>query len=165
MSRDTIWSNSDGLAVGFGTRDSTFSSAYMVAEDGPFQKLYFRFRGQDVPATVAATDEQLIYSPFIPNGATILSAELTVIEAFAGATATLNIGLYDSDGSAVDADGIDATIAVTAIDAIGDTVSCDGADVKTVVATAGGVKVACDYDTAAFTAGDAILEVTFITSK
>ena len=165
MSRDTIWSNSDGLSVGFGTRDVTHSASYMLVDDGPFQKLYFRFRGQDVPATVAATDEQLMYAPFIPNGATIVSATLTVIEAFAGATATLNIGLYDSAGAAVDADGIDATIAVTAIDAIGDTVTCDGAVVKTVVATSGGVRVACDYDTAAFTAGDGILEVTFITSK
>lgn len=166
MARDSVWSNSDGLAVGFGTRTALTSGSHKHADDGPTEKVVLRFRGEDLADTVSTTGDQIVHAPVIPNGASILSATLTVIEAFtSGGVATLDLGLYDKDGTAVDADGIDEDIALTAIDAIGDSIDCDGADVGTVVATTGGVKVAASYETAAFTAGEAILEVVYATAQ
>ena len=164
MSRDNVWTNKDGLAVGFGTRTKTTSGSFKQAndQDGVTQKLTLRFRGEDLPdATVAGTD-QIMYAPVIPNGSLIKGATLVVLEAFAGATAVLDIGVYDADGTIVDDDGIDAAIAVTSIDALNDTIACDGADIGTVVATTGGVKIAATYDTAAFTAGEAELVVEYV---
>jgi putative methionine-R-sulfoxide reductase with GAF domain len=119
-----------------------------------------------IGATVAAADINA-NDAYIPAGAYITSAYLIVETAFAGATAQLNVGLYEKDGTVIDADGIDATIAVTAIDAAGDVVACDGAAVGGVVVadTANDMYVAVDYDTAAFTAGKGKLIVEFIPAQ
>lgn len=165
MARNAIWSNSDGLAVGFGTHDVVTSGSYAIQDDGATQKLYMKFRGEDLADAVSATGDQIIQAPSIPNGATILSATLKVTEAFTSAgSAVLDIGLYNSAGTAVDDDGIDAAYAVASL-TLGAEVACDGADINTVVATTGGVKVGASYDTAAFTAGEAILEVEFATAS
>lgn len=164
MSRDNVWANSDGLAVGFGTRTTVKSGSFGVADNGATQKLFLKFRGEDLGDTVSATGDQIVQAPVIPNGATILSATLKVTEAFVGATAVLDLGLYDKDGTIVDDDGIDAAVAVAAL-TLGAEIACDGADINTVVATTGGVKVGASYDTAAFTAGEAILEVEFATAS
>lgn len=164
MARDAVWSNKDGLVVGFGTRTPVYNGSYSVAADSAagVSKLYYRFRGEDLADAVSATGDSIVQAPVIPNGSIIKSATLYVTEAFVGATAVLDIGVYNSAGTAVDDDGIDAAVAVTSIDAIGDTIACDGADVGTVVATSGGVKIAASYDTAAFTAGEALLTVEFV---
>lgn len=165
MARDATWDNKDGLVVGFGTRTPVYSGSYSVASDrrDGISTLVYRFRGEDLADDVSTSGDALIHAPVIPNGSIIKSATLYVTEAFAGATAVLDIGVYSGlDESTVDDDGIDAAVAVTSIDAIGDTITCDGADVGTVVATTGGVKIAASYDTAAFTAGEAILTVEFV---
>lgn len=165
MGRATVWTNSDGLAVGFGTRTETSHCAYKLNDEQELSTIYLRFKGEDLGDSVAASDDAIVYGPVIPNGSTIVDATLEVIEAFtSGGSAVLDIGLYNPAGTAVDDDGIDAAIAITAIDAIGDTIVCDGADVATVVATTGGVKVAASYDTAAFTAGEAVLKVRYTTT-
>lgn len=109
------------------------------------------------PAAPAANDA------FIPSGSYITRASLIVSDAFAGATAALNIGLQTAAGVAIDAQGIDAAIAVTAIDADGDVVACNGAYVNGVVTVgAADAYVSLDYDTAAFTAGAAKLVIEYI---
>jgi hypothetical protein len=109
------------------------------------------------PAAPAANDA------FIPSGSYITRASLIVSDAFAGATAALNIGLQTAAGAAIAAQGIDAAIAVTAIDADGDVVACDGAYVNGVVTVgAADAYVSLDYDTAAFTAGAAKLVIEYI---
>jgi hypothetical protein len=152
------------LAVGFGPRESVFTGSYVQTHDaaGGKMKLYYRFRGEDLADAVSATSDAIVQAPVIPNGSLILGATLEVVEAFAGSSAVLDIGVYDSAGTAVDDDGIDAAIAVTSIDALGDTIACDGADINTIVATSGGVKIAASYDTAAFTAGEALLTVEYV---
>jgi len=167
MARDAVWDNKDGLVVGFGTRTPQYTGSYSVASDAAngISKLVYRFRGEDLTDAVAVTDDALLHAPVIPNGSVIKGATLYVVEAFAGTNAVLDIGVYNgATDAAVDDDGIDAAVAVTSIDAIGDTIACDGADVGTVVATTGGVKIAASYDTAAFTAGEAILTVEFVPS-
>ena len=165
MSRNATWDNKDGLVVGFGARTTDYSGSYVVASDPAtgISRLFYRFRGEDLADDASTSGPQLVNAPVIPNGSIIKSAVLYVTEAFAGSSAALDIGVYSGlDESTVDDDGIDAAVAVTAIDAIGDTITCDGADVGTVVATTGGVKIAASYDTAAFTAGEAILTVEFV---
>lgn len=109
------------------------------------------------PTAPAAND------PFIPAGSYITDAYLIVKTGFAGTNATLNIGLQKADGTAIDADGIDAVIAVTALTA-GKAVASDGALVRgTATVGADNAYLSFDYDTAAFTAGAAKLVVEYIT--
>jgi hypothetical protein len=163
MGKATVWSNSDGLAVGFGTRTVTTSGSSRAAQNGPTEKLNFVFRGEDLADAVSTTSDAILYAPVIPNGAVILSATLKVTETFVTASSgVLDIGLYTDAGATVDDDGIDAAVAATAL-TVGAEIACDGADVNTVVATTGGVKVAASYDTDDFTAGEAILEVEYAT--
>lgn len=159
MSRNSVWSNSDGLVVGFGTRTVATSSGAKVATAGAVEELVLNIKGTDLGDTVAATDDAIVHGASIPADSLILSADLFVTTQFAGATAVLDIGVYQEDGTTVDDDGIDAAVAVaTLVDNA--VVSCDGADVGTVTATA--VKIAASYDTAAFTAGEAKLVVRYI---
>lgn len=158
MARDNFWSNKDGLAVGFGTRTPTTSGAFRVDQGGSTEVLHAEFDWSDLDTSLSTTSDFIVYGPVIPNGAVILSATLKVTEAFAGGT-DIDIGLYDKDGSAVDADGIDAAVATASL-TLGAEIACDGADVNTVVATTGGVKVGV-IRTGTFTAGQAVLEVEY----
>jgi hypothetical protein len=168
-SRDAVWDNDDGLVVGFGNRSTTRSS-YRVNNTENYQSIFWDFDWSDLPTTsVAATDDQLVHGPAIPNGAVIVSAHLTVTEAFAGGT-SITFGVYNADtAAAVDADGIIQAEVLADIDAVGDIVnytianagaSGAGADIGTVVATTAGVKVA-GFATGTFTAGKALLEVRY----
>ena len=162
MARDNIWSNQDGLAVGFGTR--TVASTVSVRHPGPdgaLESVVLRIRGEDLADAVAATEDQVIHGVTIPNGATIVSAETVILEDFAGATATLDIGVYDSAGAIVDDDGIDAAIAVASLVTGTAPIAADGAVIGTVISTTGGVKICASYDTAAFTAGEAVVTVNY----
>lgn len=166
MPRDAVWDNKDGLVVGFGTRTPTYTGSYSVAHDSAagISKLYYRFRGEDLNDAVAVTEDQAIMAPVIPNGSIIKSATLLITEAFtSGGSAVLDIGVYNgATEAAVDDDGILAAKALAYLDAAAVSITCDGADVATTVATTGGVKIAASYDTAAFTAGEAILTVEFV---
>ena len=96
----------------------------------------------------------------IPANAWIKDATLRVVTAFAGGT-SYDIGLEQEDGTVIDADGIDAAVALTAIDAVGETVACDGALVANTagIGTAAGLVVIAETGT--FTAGKAILRITY----
>ena len=100
----------------------------------------------------------------IPANAIIVNADLVITTAAtSGGSATLTIGTYNAAGTAVDADGIDAAIALTAIDADGDVVQCDGAQVSGLVTVGSApVYIGAIYGTAAFTAGEAVLNVEYI---
>lgn len=159
MSRQTYWTNSDGLVVGFGTRTVETNSATAVSTGGARQQLVVPIRGgsEILDSDVSA---QLIYGAVIPANSLLESAKLFVTTAFAGATAVLDIGLYKrSDGTAVDDDGIDSAIAVATL-ADNAVVACDGALIGTVLANDS--KVGVSYDTAAFTAGEATLVIEYI---
>ncbi len=102
--------------------------------------------------------------PVIPANALIINADLIMTTAAtSGGSATLTIGTYLANGTAVDADGIDATIALTAMDAIGEVVQCDGAQVNgTVTVGTAACYVGLIYATAAFTAGAGKLIIQYI---
>lgn len=117
--------------------------------------LEITFSYDDLPTT---GDDQAIYR--IPANARIKEATLRVITAFAGGT-SYNIGLSESDGTVIDADGIDAAVATAALDAVGETVACDGA----LVANTAGIGTAAGQVTVAatgtYTAGKAVLKVVY----
>ena len=166
MPRDGVWDNKDGLVVGFGTRTPTYTGSYSVASDNRsgISQLVYRFRGEDLNDAVAVTEDQAIMAPVIPNGSLILGATLYITEAFVGATGVLDIGVYNgATEAAVDDDGIHS-VGIAYIDSAPVTITCTGADLNTTVATTGGVKICASYDTAAFTAGEAIVVVNFVPS-
>lgn len=101
--------------------------------------------------------------PFIPAGSVILSATwVTTTEVTSGGSATLTIGTYNSAGTAIDADGIDATVALTAINAVGETVRCDGAHLTTGGYVSANAYIGMIYATAAYTAGAGKLIIEYV---
>jgi hypothetical protein len=159
MGKASVWSNSDGLAVGFGPRTETTGAGFRVSDNGSTEKLHVEFGYADCDTALSTTSDFIVYGPAIPNGALILSATLKVTEAWTTGT-DIDIGLYTDAGAIVDVDGIDAAVLTAAL-TLGAEIACDGADVNTVVATTGGVKVGV-IRTGAYDAGKAILEVEYM---
>src|SRR5688572_21309346 len=157
MPSDELWSNQDGLLVGFGTRTVETNSGAQPRSDSVRQEVKVRIKGLDLlDADVVA---QLHHGVTIPADSLLLSATLFVTTAFAGATAVMDIGTYNAAGTAVDDDGIDSAVAVaTLVDNA--VVTCDGALIGTVLAS--DQRIGITYDTAAFTAGEAWLHVVYI---
>jgi hypothetical protein len=157
------WTNSDGLEVRFGL-DRTTENVTGVTAVTPFKHIKHKIVGADLPDTDnGAVDAD---AAFIPAGSVITRAFVYVTDEFAGATATMDIGLKVAAGTAISADGIDADIAVTALDALGDTIICDGAYIAdgdlTGVRLTADAYISVSYETAAFTAGEAILVVEYL---
>lgn len=168
MSREEYWTNQDGLVVGFGTRDVNGKAAHShYSPDGALivSLPVIGTQLEDTDSVTAATITGQGVS--IPRGAILERATFHVTEAFtSGGAATLDLGTYDSDNSAItvdDADGIDVDIALTAIDAVGDFIVCDGALVGAAVGATSNsdVTLVAAYQTAAFTGGKGTLVCRF----
>ncbi len=147
--------NKRRAATHYGAREIEDKLPSKYAGANGKEVLNYTFSYDDLPVT--GDDEAILR---IPANARIARATLRVITAFAGGT-SYNLGLSQSDGTVIDADGIDAAVALTAIDAIGDVVLCDGALVGTLVgigSAAGQLLVAA---TGTFTAGKAQLEIEY----
>lgn len=114
------------------------------------------FKYDDLP-TNSTTDEGVLV---IPDKSFIVSARLQVLEAFAGGT-SYDIGLVQTDGTAIDADGLFAALALASINGAGKTVAGAGALIGAVSSLTQNsqVKVAA---TGTFTAGRARLIVEYL---
>ena len=162
----TFTKNADGLNQHYGTR-----SADYLARATETNKVTLNIIGEDLidAITSDAQKAQWVRGAVLPSGALITSAKLFVTETFASAstTGTLDIGTYNADtGAAINDDGIDAAVAIASVLATaGELVTCDGAQVASAAGgtalTAAGIIVAT-WDTQAFTAGAARLEVEYI---
>lgn len=97
---------------------------------------------------------------FIPSGSFIKSAYIVVEDAFAGGT-SYNVGLYEVDGTVIDADGIDAGVAVADL-AADSAVVCDGALVGGTATTGSADAYLRVVPTGTFTAGKARLFVEYL---
>lgn len=137
------WTNSDGLVVRYTDPSATAFSA-TTRQVGAVHQLVVKFTYDNLP-TPASGDAR---AASIPANCWIKDAYLLATSDWGGTTPTLTIGLAQEDGTAIDADGIDAAIAEAALDT-GDVVQCDGALVSAgtvadasnrayVVATTGG---------------------------
>lgn len=159
--RDNIWTNKDGLNVGFGTRDvDTNASASVVAGDGQKRRAVMKVVGTGLAA--APTAGQLENAIVVPAGAYILSAMFYVSTAFVGVGAALEVGGWTVADVADDANGfVTATeAAIGNIDADDDAVTGAGAYVGTHLATS--VKLAAQNNGTAFTAGVGSLVVEYL---
>lgn len=157
----TDWTNDDGILVRFGVDKSLGAQVgSAIASDGIRKEMVATLEVSRMALAGGLIGGKA--NSAIPAGALIESAKFIVTEAFVGATATLDLGLANADGTYtnLDEDGIDAAIAITAFDADDDVIVCDGALIGTRTAVAG--YPSYDVDTAALTAGKGYLIITYI---
>ena len=158
MNKASLWSNSDGLVVGFGTRSVEQTASSKVSLGGQRQQIVMNVKLSDLADTLDTND--LVNAPVIPAGAVLESAKLFVVDAAVGATAVLDLGIAKAvDSTDIDDDGIDVAIA-TATLTDGAVIACDGAKIGTELAYAS--KVYASYDTAAFTGGNIVVTIEYL---
>src|SRR3990167_8754134 len=174
MARDLIWSNADGLSVGFGTH-SVDNDVPAVSAIGNKVRVSMEINLVDLVDTFAATTRKP-QEIRIPRGSVITEAYVVTKVAATGTTATLDLGLWGVGDVVDDADGIVADITVGELDAIGEVHICDGALVASSGNTAAAgvvvvgatsnsdVVIAPSYETSVFTAGVVLLVVEYIAS-
>lgn len=155
------WINNDGLKIRYGADAAKAGTGGEYSMPGSTHVVELVVEGTKLNAFGTAT--MLSDTVTIPNGVLLESVEFRVVEPFtSGGSATLTLGLYDTDFStAYDANGIDATIALTAIDAVNDTIACDGALVGTVLANNTPSVVSATAGTANFTGGKGLLRIKY----
>lgn len=162
------WYNDDGLLVRYGQDQARETQSVMAhpRTAGALRHMVVDINWDDLPTftTDSNNDGSLNkfsgQDNFIPANSFITNAYLVVETAFADGT-SYDIGLYDEDGSAIDADGIDAGVALAALGA-DEAVVCDGALVRgtaTIGSSNGYLVVA---ETGTFTAGKAKLFIEYL---
>lgn len=144
--------SSQNSAQHYGPRETNTGLDNQVSTMGltKQRELYFDFEQANagLPTSNADVDAGVLV---IPAGSIVTAAYLEVSTAFtSGGSATLELGIEGTDGSTVDADGLD-TIAVAALTA-GSFVLLSGAIVGAVVGAAD-VQISVDDAVAVFTAG------------
>ncbi len=142
----------------YGPRDFETKLPAQYASSQGDKVQVIRFAYDTLPDALAADDSILK----IPANSYIVSASLTVITAGAGGTAYA-IGLNQTDGTTVDADGVFNTteLALANLTPAGDVINAAaGAQIGTTVATDVVVEVTA---TGTFTAGEYQLEVVYRT--
>ena len=123
------------------------------------RELYFDFEQANAGLPTANADDDA-GTLRIPAGALVKAAYLEVSTAFtSGGSATLELGVEDTDGTVSDADGFD-TLAVAAL-TVGSWHVLDGALIGATVGTAD-VQISVDDATAVFTAGVGRLVVEYV---
>jgi hypothetical protein len=162
MNKKSIWTNKDGLYVGFGPRAAEVNSAAAVnAGNSVFKQVSMKVTGTDL--NTAAGAKELANAPVIPAGAKILRALFHVDTAFAtGTSATIEVGTYTLANAVDDQDALitSANSVSTAIDTTAEEVSGTGAYVGA-APLASAVKVAAVRVTGTYTAGVGTLIVEY----
>lgn len=165
MNKSSVWTNKDGLDVGFGPRKvETNSAARVTAGDSVEKQVIMKIVGTELGDAPSAA--QLSNSVVIPAGAQIERVRIKVDTGFTGASAVLDVGGWSLAGVEDNDDGFVAALAQTSLVAgfEADYVAVSGAGgayIKTILANP--VKIGAGYDTAAFTAGVATLTITYST--
>ncbi len=164
MARDNVFLNADGLNVGFGTRDVAENEGQKIATSGVEETVVFDLN--DAVAldltTLDVSSDAIVHGASIPAGSYIVSAKLVVKTAFAsGGAPTLDIGTYDLDGAAVDANGLFAAVALGSLGANAD---ADGAGAQIDSVVTQEVKIGANRNVTTYTAGAAQVVVKYIPS-
>lgn len=143
-------------ASNFGRREieDKLPSKFQGRQNSQIQRIEFSY--DSLPTF--GTDKAILE---IPANAFLVRAQLRTLTPFAGGT-TYDIGLSESDGTVISADGIDAGIALADIDAVGETVICDGALIEATAGIGSQAGQVVITATGTFTAGHASLEVEYI---
>lgn len=156
------WYNSDGLYVKFGTEEGVSAFIGENSTVGAKREVEIIL---DL-TTLTSTDTILDYTQFLPANAFIEEIEVEVLTAATGATATLSVGLYKSDGTtAISATGLLNALPLASIDALGErslvTTGSTGAG-ATIGSTPGfPALISAKWGTAAFTAGRLAIRVRY----
>lgn len=158
MARSDVWTNQDGLQVGFGTRDSHNVEDARVHTLGRTKEAELRIDHSTV-AGLATGTAPTSKSFEIPAGSVVRSAKLVVIEGFSDLTSIV-VGTKGSDGVTEDADGLIASTALANINTAGQSVEGAGAQIND-VATDEALYVSLDVTGTAPTAGEAALVVEY----
>lgn len=111
MAQSTI----NGVPNNFGVPASVNKKGAVIQDDGIYRTVVYEFTYDDLP-TSSSTD---VGAHVLPPYALIESALLVVETAFAGGT-SYDIGLTQTDGTAIDADGIFAALPLANINAKGE---------------------------------------------
>ena len=173
MSVQELWTNNDGLQVRFGKERSGYGrvKAGLVRTSGNENELVIDFTWDNMPGFDADADGDGTLDSFdenneyIPANAVIKEAVLYVTSDWTGtSTPAMTIGLYQQNGTVIDADGIDAAIAEAALDT-NDVVVCDGALASHDSVGAADAFVRVYASTGTFTAGSARLVIRFVLNQ
>ena len=171
MSRNSTWTNPDGLVVGFGPHSKDDIVPRVIAGPGHVKTLIMEITGASLTATAPAITDFPPQASKIKRGSRIISAAFVPTATFVGATAVLNIGTYrDTSDVTVFADAANgimtAANGAVANLALGAVQVCSGTLVNTSIvagATADtDVYIGAFSTVAAFTAGIGILTITYI---
>ena len=159
MARAEVWVNNDGLEVEFGTSDSRSDRLATVQTEGNVEIASMVLDYDLLPA--AATNAPSVKSIQLPAHAVVTRAYLRVTDEFtSGGATTLQIGLIEADGTAIDQDGLFEAIAKAALDA-GDVVEGDGALVGESIGDEDGF-ISTLVTTGPYTAGQAVLTIEYV---
>jgi len=140
----------------YGTREIDNKNPQQYNQQGGVKTHSITFDYDNLP--VSSIDDALVQA--LPANARINSATIRVLEAFLGGT-SYEVGLYETDGTAISAGGIDTALLLADIGTVGETVDCDGALVGNTAGIgtdAGQVVIAA---TGTFTAGRGVLEINY----
>ena len=146
------YENTAGINVlnHYGPRGRDAKNGGQAKSTGQIKRAEWQFSYDDLP-TYGATNLQFA----IPANATIVSSKWITGTAWAGGT-SLNVGLYQGNGTVIDADGLDAAITPTTAGAV---IDGNGALVgASIGANAGELTVAA---TGTYTAGTATVIVEY----
>lgn len=92
MNKDSIWTNKDGLYVGFGPRKVESNTASsLLAGDSNLRRVVLKVNGPTLQS--APTGKELANSVFIPAGSNIKTVRVVVDTVFAGGT-SVSLGGY-----------------------------------------------------------------------
>lgn len=164
MKRSSIWTNSDGLYVGFGPRAKEVNTAAVIgAGDGQTRTAILKIVGADLPLVSGA--KEIANSVIIPAGANIKSVRVVVGTQFATGT-SIDLGGFLASTDVVDNETgfIAALLLATLVTGYDETyvapaTNKGGAYIGTQLAAA--VKIGASYNTTAFTAGTATVTIEY----
>ena len=135
MAINELFTNADGLQIRYGREASGYARPKVtkVCLGGTREQITVEFTFNTLPGFDAdanndgTLDSFDLNNVYIPANSVIHSSVLFATSDWTGtSTPTMTIGLYQRDGTVIDADGIDAVIAEAALDT-NDVVVCDGA--------------------------------------
>lgn len=163
------WYNDDGLLVRYGQDQARETQSLMAPPRtaGVLNHMVVDVNWDDLPGLTTDSNNDGTKNKFsgqdafIPAGSMILRAWLVVEEAFAGGT-SYDIGLYDEDGSAIDADGLVAAVTLAELSGSNTAHELDGALVGGTahIGSSNGYLVVAETGT--FTAGKAKLFIEYM---
>lgn len=160
MNKASLWANPDGVVVGFGPRGVETNSGAKVVLGGKRQQVVIEIDGSKIPA--ADVTAQLANGVEIPAGAMIESAKIVVAATggFAGASSTVDVGLWNATTGVVIADN--SLVAAATLANLANGLVVTGAGVAIGAVQTVPTKVGVTWNVAATTAGRATLVVEYI---